>query len=162
MSFQIWIKTEKSLQQLATEMCTCFSLPPFHQNQDTCSDEPYYQFEILGLLILLHPADEIRDPEVLHYAYCFDLQMAFTDHQLDTDAAEYQLQPYYAQLLSFRLGVDTAHHEKQKENALWKIRYRFYSKNPHWDGTILYGEEGWKPAVIENPGSRWRSMHQLL
>ena len=161
MSFQICIKTEKSLQQLSTEIRDLFSLPPFRQN--SFAGEPYCQFDMLGMLILIHVADEEdREPEVLHYPYCFDLQMAFADHELDTDAMEYVLQPYYAQLLCFKLGVDTAHHEKQKKDSRWHIRYRFYKKNEKWNGSILYGEPGWQPAVIELPPSTWCVMHPVF
>jgi hypothetical protein len=161
MSFQICIKTEKSLQQLATEVRNLFSLPPFKQS--SFSGEPYCQFEVLGLLILIHRADEEdRDPEVMHYPYCFDLQMSFADHELDTDSVEYRLQPYYAQLLSFQLGLDTAFHEKQKVDRAWRIRYRFCSKNPKWNPTVLYGEPGWQPSVLEAPPSPWRSMHPVF
>jgi hypothetical protein len=161
MSFQICIKTDKSLQQLATEIRNTFSLPPFKQN--TFSGESYCQFEMLGMLALVHRADEDdRDPEVMHYPYCFDLQMAFADHELDTDSMEYNLQPYYAQLLSFQLGLETAYHEKHKVNRAWQIRYRYCCKNPRWNGSILYGEDGWVPAVIEMPPSPWRSMHPVF
>ena len=161
MSFQICIKTEKSLQQLATEVRNLFSLPPFKQS--SFSGEPYCQFEVLGLLLLIHWADEEdRDPEVMHYPYCFDLQMSFADHELDTDSVEYRLQPYYAQLLSFQLGLDTAFHEKKKVDRAWQIRYRFCSKNPKWNPTVLYGEPGWQPAVLEAPPSPWRSMHPVF
>jgi len=161
MSFQICIKTDKSLQQLSTEIRNLFSLPPFRQN--SFAGESYCQFEMLGMLILIHKADEEdRDPEVLNYPYCFDLQMAFADHELNTDDIEYRLQPYYAQLLCFRLGLDTAYHEKQKISNRWHIRYHFCSKNTRWDGTILYGEPGWAPAVIEAPPSSWRTMHPVL
>src|SRR6266481_621353 len=115
MSFQICIKTDKSLQQLTAEIRNLFSLPPFRQNSS--SGEQYCQFEMLGMLILIHRADEEdrdRDPEVMDYPYCFDLQMSFADHELDTDSMEYRLQPYYAQLLSFQLGLEIAYHEKQK------------------------------------------------
>ena len=161
MSFQICIKTEKPLQQLATEIRNLFSLPPFRQS--AFSGEPYIQFEVLGMLILIHPAEEEdRDPEVRSYPYCFDLQMSFTEHELDTDALEYTLQPYYSQLLSFHLGVGTAYHEKQKVDQRWQIRYRFYSKNPRWNPDILYGEPGWEPAVLETAPSSWRSMHPVF
>ena len=161
MSFQICIKTEKSLQQLSTEIRNLFSLPPFRQN--SFAGEAYCQFEMLGTLILIHRADEEdRDPEVMSYPYCFDLQMAFADHELDTDDMEYRLQPYYAHLLSFQLGVDTAHHEKQKVANKWHIRYRFYSKNWKWNGALLYGEPGWEPAVIEASPSMWRTMHPVF
>src|SRR5260370_31492023 len=56
MSFQICIKTDKSLQQLATEIRNLFSLPPFQQN--TFSGDEYCQFEMLGMLLLIHRADE--------------------------------------------------------------------------------------------------------
>lgn len=161
MSFQICIKTDKSLQQLATEIRNLFSLPPFRQN--TFSGDEYCQFEMLGMLILIHKTDEEdRDPEVMDYTYSFDLQMSFADHELDTDSMEYNLQPYYAQLLSFRLGVDTAYHEKQRDGQAWKIRYRYCRKNPKWNGSILYGEPGWEPAVIKISPSSWRSMHPVF
>ncbi len=161
MSFQICMKTDKSLQQLSTEIRNLFALPPFQEN--SFAGQPYCQFEVLGLLILVHPAEEEdRDLEVINYPYCFDLQMAFVDHNLDTDHMEYQLQPYYAQLLSFHLGVDTAYHEKQKVSNRWHIRYRFYSKNHKWNPDILYGEPGWEPAVIEAIPSSWRTMHPVF
>jgi hypothetical protein len=154
MSFQICIKTDKALQQLATEIREIFSLPPFTQN--TFSGEPYCQFEMLGMLVFIHLADpEDRDPEVADYPYGFDLQMSFVDHQLDIDDMEYCLQPYYAQLLAFRLDVETACHEKQKVGAQWQLRYNFYHKNPKWKETILYGEEGWEAAVVMS-SSPWR------
>ncbi len=119
MSFRICVKTEKSLQQLASEMRDLFSLPPFKQS--SFSGEPYCQFETLGLLMLIHPAEqEDDDPEVIDYPYCFDMQMSFADHELDTDDMEYRLQPYYAELLSFQLGIDTAYHEKQKVGHSWR------------------------------------------
>jgi hypothetical protein len=161
MSFQICIKTEKSLAQLATEIRNLFSLPPFKQS--FFSGESYYQFEVLGMLVLVHHADEEdRDPEVMQYPCCFDLQFSFTEHELDTDALEYVLQPYFAQLLSFRLGLETAFHEKQKVDRAWQLRYRFYSKNPRWNPDILYGEPGWQPAVIEGTPGPWRSMHPVF
>ena len=161
MSFQICINTDKSLSQLATEIRNLFSLPLFKQS--TFSGEPYYQFELLGMLILIHYSDEEdRDPEVMHYPCCFDLQMSFTEHELDMDSLEYSLQPYFAQLLSFRLGLDTAFHEKQKVDRAWQIRYHFYSKNPRWNPDILYGEPGWQPAVIEGTPGPWRSMHPVF
>lgn len=161
MSFQICIKTDKPLPQLATEIRDLFFLPPFRQNLFAGSS--YFQFEMLGLLVLIHEADEEdRDPEVSQYPYCFDLQMSFTDHELDTDDMEYCLQPYYAQLLSFQLGLDTAYHEKQKVVGRWQIRYRFFRKNLKWNGSILYGEPGWVPAVLELPASPWRSMHPVF
>ncbi|HTK07667.1 MAG TPA: hypothetical protein VL485_10900 [Ktedonobacteraceae bacterium] len=161
MSFQICIKTGKSLQQLAMEIRELFSLPPFAQN--TFSGEPYCQFEMLGMLVLIHPADpEDREPEVMDYAYCFDLQLSFTDHTLDTDEMEYCLQPYYAELLAFRLGVETACHEKKQIGHHWQIRYNFYQKNPKWKETVLFGEEGWEPAVITGPPTPWRSMNLIF
>src|SRR2546423_15111286 len=79
MSFQICIKTDKSLQQLATEICNLFSLPPFRQI--SFSDEPYCQFVILGMLILLHRADEEdADPDVNDYNYCIHLQLSVVGH----------------------------------------------------------------------------------
>jgi hypothetical protein len=157
MSFQICIKTEKSLQQLANEIRNLFSLPAFRQN--SLSEEPYCQFEMLGMLILIHRAEEEeRDPEVRHYPYCFNLQLSFADHELDTDDMEYRLQPYYAQLLSFKLGLETAYQEKQKNGRSWKIRYHFCCKNPRWNESILYGEPGWEPAVTEAPPSPWRAV----
>ena len=161
MSFQICIKTDKSLQQLATEIRDLFFLPPFRQNFFAGSS--YFQFEMLGLLVLIHESDEEdREPEVKHYPYCFDLQTSFADHELDTDDMEYRLQPYYAQLLCFQLGVDTSYHEKQKVGRNWKIRYHFFRKNFSWDGKMLYGEPGWEPAVLESPPSPWRSMHPVF
>lgn len=161
MSFQICIKTDKTLQQLATEIRNLFSLPSFKHN--SFAGEPYCQFEMLGMLVLIHKADEEdRDPEVMNYPYCFDLQMSFMDHELDIDDLEYRLQPYYAQLLTFQLGIDTAFHEKQKVGRHWQIRYQFYSKNPKWDGSILYGEPGWEPAVKVASPSSWRSMHPVF
>lgn len=161
MSFQICMKTDKSLQQLASEIGDLFSLPPFKEN--SLAGETYYQFEMLGMLVLIHLADEEeRDREVRDYPYSFDLQMTFVDHALDTDTMEYQLQPYYAQLLAFHLGVETAHHEKQKVGQHWQIRYSYYCKNPQWDGSILYGEPGWHAAVLTSPPSPWRTMHPAL
>jgi hypothetical protein len=161
MSFQICVKTDKPLLQLATEVRNLFSLPTFRQ--ESFAGEPYCQFEMLGMLVLIHCTDEEDcDPEVKHYPYRFDLQMAFADHELDTDSMEYNLQPYYAQLLSFQLGVDTAYHEKRKVNDKWLIRYRFCSKNAKWNNNILYGEPGWQPAVIEAPPSPWRTMRPVF
>lgn len=161
MSFQICMKTEKSLQQLAAEIRTLFSLPPFKLN--SFSGEDYCQFEVLGLLILIHQADkEDSDPEVMDYPYCLDLQMSFVDHELDTDSMEYRLQPYYAQLLSFQLGLDTAYHEKKKVERSWHIRYHFCSKNPRWNANTLFGEPGWEPAIIEDTPSPWRDMHPVF
>ena len=161
MSFQICIKTDRSLQQLATEIRALFSLPPFKQT--TFAGEDYYQFEMLGMLVLIHEAEEDdRDPEVMKYPYCFDLQMSFMEHELDTDSMEYQLQPYYAELLAFHLGAETACHEKQKVGRGWQIRYQFYSKNPRWTPDILYGEPGWEPAVKVGAASPWRGMHPVM
>lgn len=161
MSFQICIKTDKSLQQLANEMGKLFSLPPYRQ--EDFAGEPYCQFEMLGLLALIHRADEEdRDPEVMDYPYCFDLQMSFADHDLNTDDMEYRLQPYYALLLSFQLGLATAYHEKRKVEGKWQIRYRFFGKNPHWDGSLLYGEPGWEPAVKESEPGDWRHMFPVF
>lgn len=161
MSFQVCMKTDKTLQQLATEIGNLFSLPPF--SETAFSGEPYCQFEMLGMLILIHKADEEdRDPEVMDYPYCIDLQMSFTDHNLNTDDMEYRLQPYYAQLLTFQLNLETAHHEKQKMGQRWQIRYHYYSKNPRWDSTKLYGEEGWESAVIMALPTPWRSVHHIF
>jgi hypothetical protein len=161
MSFQICIRTEKPLQQLAGEIRELFSLPPFSIN--TFSGDEYCQFEVLGLLILLHKTEEEdRDPEVMHYPYSFDMQMSFVDHDLDTDTMEYRLQPYYAQLLSFQLGLDTAYHEKQKVDRKWHIRYRYCSRNPKWNANVLYGEPGWEPAVLQSDPSPWRNMHPVF
>jgi hypothetical protein len=161
MSFQICMKTDKPLEQLTTEIRNLFSLPPYQR--EVFAGEPYCQFEMLGMLIFIQSsAEEDRDPEVMHYPYCFDLQMAFADHDLNTDEMEYRLQPYYAQLLSFHLGIDSAHHEKHRVNGEWHIRYRFYTKNKKWDSTILYGEPGWEAAVIETSPSAWRSMHPVF
>lgn len=155
MSFQICIKTDKSLQQLTTEIHDLLSLPSF--KQDSFAGEPYCQFEMLGMHILIHQADEEdRDDTVMNYPYSFDLQMSFTDHELDTDDMEYRMQPYFAQLLSFLLDVDTAYQEKQKIGHHWQMRYRFCSKNQNWNPSILYGEEGWAPAVITAPPGPWR------
>lgn len=162
MSFQICIKTDKSLQQLATEIRELFSLPAFKQN--SFAGEPYCQFEMLGMLVLIHRTEEDeREPEVMNYPYSFDLQLSFADHEMDTDTMEYNLQPYYAQLLAFRLDLETACPEKQKVGPHWQIRYCFYRKNPRWNGTILYGEPGWEPAVISPlPPSPWRRIHTLF
>jgi hypothetical protein len=98
----------------------------------------------------------------MHYPYCFDLQMSFVEHELDADSMEYSLQPYYAQLLCFHLGLDTAYQEKRKVERSWHIRYRFCSKNPEWNANILYGEPGWVPAIIESAPSPWRSMRPVF
>lgn len=161
MSFQICINTEKPLQQLANEIRDLFSLPDYQQG--SISNEQYCQFEVFGMLILLHQIDEEdRDPEVLHYPYSFDMQTTFVDHELDTDTMEYRLQPYYAQLLSFQLGLDTAYHEKLKVEREWHIRYRFCSKNPRWNANILFGEPGWQPAILEASPTPWRAMHPVF
>lgn len=161
MSSQICIKTEKSLQQLATEIRDLLSLPPF--TLDASAEEPYCQFDMLGMLVLIHKtAEEDRDPEVKDYPYSFDLQMSFTEHELDTDAMEYDLQFYYAQLLAFHLGVETACYEKKRVGQHWQIRYCFYSKNPKWNPTLLFGEPGWCPAVKNGPPSAWRSIRSIF
>jgi hypothetical protein len=161
MSFQVCINTEKSLHQLATEIRKLLSLPPFQET--AFAGEAYCQFEMLGLLILIHPIDEEdRDPEVKNYRYRFDLQASFSEHELDTDSMEYQLQPYYAQLLAFYLGVETAYREQRKTERSWQIRYHFCHKNPRWNSSILFGEPGWEPAVLEAPPSQWRSMHPIF
>lgn len=160
MSFHICIKTDKPLQQVAAEICRLLSLPPFREDP---SGEPYAQFEMFGMLILLHRVDEEdRDPEVRQFLYSLDMQFSFLEHTLDTEDLEYRLQPYYAQLLSFHLGLDTAHLEKQKLDRKWQIRYRFYSKNAQWNPNILFGEPGWQPAVTEHPPSAWRYMHPVF
>lgn len=161
MPFQVCIKTGKSLEQLAEEIRVALSLPPF--KLDSFAGEPYCQFDMLGMLVLVRPADEEeRDPEVKNYPYCFSLQMSFTEHELDTDELEYQLQSYYAQLLAFRLGVETACYEKKKIGPHWQIRYCYYARNAKWDGSILYGEAGWEPAVICTSPSSWRTMRSLI
>ncbi len=160
MSLQIWIKTDKSLAYLVTEIREAFSLPPFKLNLH--AQEPYCQFETLGMLIFIRQvAEEDRDPEVSNYAYSFDLQMSFTDHELDTDSMEYHLQAYYAQFLAFQLGIETACYEKKKIGPHWQIRYCFYRKNPKWNASILFGEPGWEPAVISSPPSPWRTMQPI-
>lgn len=161
MSFQICINTDKSLHQLATEIRKLLSLPPFQET--SFSGEPYCQFEMFGMFILIHKVEEEeRDPEVKRYPYSFDLQMSFSEHTLDTDSMAYRLQPYYAQLLSFHLGVETAYREKKKCDAGWQIRYHFCCKNRTWNETILFGEPGWEPAIIEAPPSHWRSMRLVF
>jgi hypothetical protein len=161
MSSQVCMKTDKSLEQLATEIREALSLPPFTRN--TFAGEPYCQFEMLGMLVLIHLADEEdREPEVIDYPYRFDIQMSFGDSNLNTDALEYQIQPYYAQLLAFRLDIETACQERQKVGPHWQIRYRFYARNPKWNGSILYGEPGWEPAVRDNTFSAWRTMLPMV
>lgn len=161
MSFQICINTDKSLHQLATEMRKLLSLPPFQEI--SFSGESYCQFEMFGMVILIHKVDEEdRDPEVSNYPYSLDLQASFSDHELNTDDMEYRLQPYYAQLLSFHLNVETAYQERQKMERGWKIRYHFCRKNSRWNGSILYGEPGWEPAIIEATPSPWRGIHRVI
>ncbi len=161
MSLQICLKTEKSLQQLATEICNILSLPSF--KLDSFDNEPYCQFDMLGMLVLLRYTDEDeRDPEVKNYSYAFDLQMSFLDATLDTDMVEYTLQPYYAQLLAFRLGIETACYEKKKVGPHWQIRYCYYCRNPKWNETILFGEPGWEPALIVSTPHAWRIVHPDL
>ena len=161
MSSQISIKTDKSLQQLATEIREIFSLPP--SKEASFAGAPYYQFDMLGMLVLIHwVEDEDRAPEVKDYAYSLDMQMSFTEHELDTDEMEYAFQPYYAQLLTFHLGVETACCEKQKMGPDWKVRYCYYCKNARWNGEILYGEPGWEPAVKKQTPSQWRTMRRLI
>jgi hypothetical protein len=161
MSFQICIKTDKPLQQIAAEIRDLFSLPSFTVNMH--AEEPYCQFEMLGMLVLIRQVEESeRDPEVKDYPYCFDLQMSFTDHELDTDTIEYNLQPYYTQLLAFRLNVETACFEKKKVGQHWQIRYCYYIKNPKWTGELLYGEPGWEPAIIKSTPHPWRSIHTFI
>lgn len=161
MSFQICIKTDKPLHQLATEIRKHLALPPFQETG--LAGEPYCQFEMLGVLLLLQQVEEEeREPEVKRFPYSLNLQMTFSEHELDTDSMEYQLQPYYAQLLSFQLGVETAYREQKKEGQNWKIRYHFCRKNLKWNSGILFGEPGWEPAVFETSPSQWRSMHTLF
>lgn len=161
MSFQVCIKTHKSLQQLASEIQRLLFLPPY--SEDALAGEPYCQFEMFGMVVMLQQMDkEDRDPEVVDFSYCFSLQMAFTDADLDTDELEYQLQPYYAQLLAFHLNMETAYREKHKVGPHWQIRYRYCRKNPIWNGSILYGEDGWEPAVLLAPPTPWRTMHPVV
>jgi hypothetical protein len=161
MSLQICIRTDKSLDQLATEIRDLLSLPPL--KVAAFAEEPYYQFEMLGLFIMLRRSEEDeRDPEVKGYPYVFDMQASFEDHEIDTDTLIYSLQPYYAQLLAFHLGIETACYEKKKLGPHWQIRYYCYSKNPRWSGNILFGEPGWEPAVlVGNPGV-WRTVRRLF
>jgi hypothetical protein len=166
MAFQVWIKTDKSLQQLASEIRALFSLPPFKPHALT--KEPYYQFEVLGMDIFIREPDEEprdpdveeepRDPEVMNYPYSLNIHTTFTEHELDTDTLEDSVQPYYAHLLAFHLNVKTACSEKKKIGNRWHIRYNIYCKNPRWDGSILYGEPGWEPAVHCDPVGSWRSL----
>jgi hypothetical protein len=118
---------------------------------------------MLGMLIMIHKIDEEdREPEVKAYPYSLDLQASFVEHELDTDEMEYRLQPYYAQLLCFHLDLETSYCEKQRMDHGWKIRYHFCQKNQKWDGSILFGEPGWTPAVIEAPPSPWRGAHRMF
>jgi hypothetical protein len=113
--------------------------------------------------VLVHwVEEEDRAPEVMDHAYSLDMQMSFTEHELDTDTVEYLLQPYYAQLLAFHLGVETAWCEKQKVGSHWQVRYCYYCKNPRWNKDILYGETGWEPAVKAKTPSSWRLMRHIL
>ena len=161
MSFQICINTDKSLHQLATEIRKLLALPPFQET--AFSGEPYCQFEMLGMLLLIHQVDEAeRDPEAKRFPYRLDLQLSFSEHEMNTDNMEYQLQPYYAQLLSFHLGVETAYREQKKEGRGWLVRYHFCRKNHKWNNAILFGEPGWEPAVLEASPSQWRSMHLVF
>lgn len=158
MSFQIWMKTNKSLQQLATEIRDILALPQF--KQQSFAGESYCQFQMFGMHLFIRRSDEEmeQDPEVKGYAYSLDMEMSFIDHELDTDFIEQALQPYYAQLLTFHLGIETACREQKKVGNGWQIRYNFYCKNPKWTGSVLYGEDGWEPAVnVASPGP-WRSM----
>lgn len=161
MSLQIYLKTEKSLQQLAREMRELLSLPPF--KHDAHAEEPYCQFEMFGMLVLVRlTGEEERDPEVCDFPYCLDMQMTFSEHELDTDTMEYQLQPYYAQLLAFHLNVEAAHQERQKLGKHWQVRYQYCHRNPRWDGSLLYGEAGWEPAISQAPPSEWRRFASLF
>ncbi len=161
MSFQICIKTDKSLHQLATEIRKLLALPPFQET--SFPGDSYCQFEMLGMIMMVHQVDEEdREPEVKAYSYSLDLQTSFVDHQLDTDEMEYRLQPYYAQLLCFHLDLETAYYEKQRMDHGWKIRYHFCQKNQKWDGSILFGEPGWTPAVVEASPSSWRGAHRMF
>jgi hypothetical protein len=161
MSFQVCIKTDKSLQQLSNEIRALLYLPPYQQTSS--AGESYCQFEMLGMVILLHKTDvEDRNPEVADYPYAFDMQCSFVEHELPTDEMEYCLQPYYAQLLTFHLGLDTAYHEQQKVGSHWQIRYHYCHKNSKWNPSILYGEPGWQPAVSEDAPTKWRTLHPLL
>lgn len=161
MSFQICMKTDKSLQQLATEIRDLLSLPPF--TLDAFAEEPYCQFDMLGMLVLIRQVpEEDRDPEVKEYTYSFDAEMSFREHELDTDTMEHNLQPYYTQLLAFHLGIDTACYERKKVGQHWQIRYCFYSKNPKWKENLLFGEPGWVPAIKAGAPGPWRSMQSLF
>ncbi|GHO44430.1 hypothetical protein [Ktedonospora formicarum] len=157
MSLQICIKTHQSLQQLATEIRALLNLPPF-TNQSLVG-APYCQFETLGMFVLVQRTEEDeRDPEVREYPYCFNLQSSFTEHSLDTDEMEYNLQPYYARLLAFHLNIATACHEKKQIGRHWQVRYHYFHKNQTWNESLLFGEPGWEPAVIVSPPTPWRTM----
>src|SRR6266852_9053044 len=154
MSLHICINTDKSLHQLATEIRKLLSLPPFQETIDVS----YCQFEMLGFMAVVRKLDdEDREPEVRHFPFSFDMQLTFGDHELDTDMMEYQLQPYYAQLLTFHLGVETAYREQKKTERSWQVRFHFCRKNQNWTGSLLFGEAGYEPSVLDvTPGS-WRS-----
>lgn len=161
MSFQVCLKTHKSLRKLASEMQKLLCLPPY--SEETLAGAPYCQFEMFGMIAIIQQMDEEdRDPEVADFPYCLSLQMAFTDNDLNTDELEYQLQPYYAQLLAFHLNIETAFHEKHKVGPHWQIRYHYCRKNPIWDGSILFGEDGWIPAVLLAAPTPWRTMHPVF
>lgn len=161
MPFQICMKTDKTLQQLAAEIRDLFSLPPY--TLDPHTEEPYCQFEMLGMLLFVRCYDEDnRDPEVQDYPYCLDLQLSFTEGASDTDTIEYNLQPYYAQLLAFRLEVETACYEKKQVGEHWQIRYHYYERNAYWNAERLFGEPGYVPAIKESTPSTWRSIHTFF
>jgi hypothetical protein len=154
------MKTHASLFQLTSEIQQLLSLPSF--TQEASEGEPYCQFEMFGMQVFIHRTDEEeRDPEVGDFPYRLDLQMAFTEHTLDTDTLEYDLQPYYAQLLAFHLDIDTAYHEKHKVGPHWQIHYRYCHKNPRWTGSLLFGETGWEPAIIVTPPTPWRTVRPM-
>lgn len=157
MPTSICIKTDLSLLHLAIEIQKLLALPPFSIAHS--ADTSYYQFEMFGWLVFLHALEEDeRASEVRDFPYSFSLQAAFQDH-IDTDLLVDRLLPYYAQLLSFHLDVETAAQEKQKLGPHWQVRYAFYRKNPHWQEHILFGEEGWQPAVQQIATTPWRAMH---
>ena len=56
MSLQICIRTDKSLDLLATEIRDLLSLPPF--KIDAYADDPYSQFDMLGMFIMLRRSEE--------------------------------------------------------------------------------------------------------
>ena len=161
MPFQICMKTDKTLQQLAAEIRDLFALPPY--TFDSHTEEPYCQFEMLGMLLFVRQSDEeSQDQEVRDYPYCLDMQLSFTEWNSDNDQLEYNLQPYYAQLLAFRLGVDTACYEKKRIGERWKIHYHYYTRNTDWSADRLFDEPGYVPAIQEEAPSDWRPMHTLL